>query len=248
MPFAVRTRGHGPLLPYLLAAMAALAGGAAVAADFQPMPGHAYNAVVDPKRPVSGHMVVGMSFGRGDYGTRLQAYLPGQPGKGTVLRIDIDSPDGRFLGTGLFVSDAPRSGWNSIELLSDAAKPTPPPSDLPRGELSVAVTLVAGDAQRQNKMVPVKWADAARGDGETPLLRLYVNSRRAEKVTVSAGPLGRAVDCQRVTARSVRRYDTICELELPRLAPGSDKRAVTVTRVDGFDSESQTLDIVYAPQ
>ena len=227
-------------------AAVALAGGSAVAADFQPMPGHAYNAVIDPKRPVSGHMVVGMSFGRGDYCTRLQAYLPGQPGKGTVLRIDIDSPDGRFLGTGLFVSDAPRAGWNSIELLSDAAKATPPPSDLPRGELSVAATLVAGDAQRQNKMVPVKWADAARGDGETPLLRLYVNSRRAEKVTVSAG--ARAVDCQRVTARSVRRYDTICELELPKLAPGSDKRSVTVTRVDGFDNESQTLDIVYAPQ
>ena len=62
------------------------------------------------------------------------------------------------------------------------------------------------------------------------------------------GAGARAVDCQRVTARSVRRYDTICELELPRLAPGSDRRAVTVTRVDGFDNESQTLDIVYSPQ
>jgi hypothetical protein len=247
MPIAVSEWMRSPVLRCVVAAVA-LAGDVAVAADFQPMPGHAYNAVVDPKRPVSGHMVVGMSFGRGDYGTRLQAYLPGQPGKGTVLRIDIDSPDGRFLGTGLFVSDAPRSGWNSIELLSDAAKPVPPPSDLPRGELSVAATLVAGDAQRQNKMVPVRWADASRGDGETPLLRLYVNSRRAEKVTVSAGAGARAVDCQRVTARSVRRYDTICELELPRLPPGSDKRAVTVTRVDGFDNESQTLEIVYSPQ
>ena len=226
MPIAVDEWMRSPVLSGVLAA-AALAGGPAVAADFKPMPGHAYNAVVDPKRPVSGHMVVGMSFGRGDYGTRLQAYLPGQPGqpgKSTVLRIDIDSPDGRFLGTGLFVSDAPRAGWNSIELLSDAAKATPPPSDLPRGELSVAATLVAGDAQRQNKMVPVKWADASRGDGETPLLRLYVNSRRAEKVTVSAGAGARAVDCQRVTARSVRRYDTICELELPRLAPGRPRR------------------------
>jgi len=241
MPIAVRLWVRSAAL-----AAVALAGGPAIAADFQPMPGHAYNAVIDPKRPVSGHMVVGMSFGRGDYGTRLQAYLPGQPGKGTVLRIDIDSPDGRFLGTGLFVSDAPRAGWNSIELLSDAAKATPPPSDLPRGELSVAATLVAGDAQRQNKMVRVEGADAARGDGETRLLRLYVNSRRAEKVTVSAG--ARAVDCQRVTARSVRRYDTICELELPKLAAGSDKRSVTVTRVDGFDNESQTLDIVYSPQ
>lgn len=225
-----------------------LGGTLAFAADFAPVPGHAYNAVVDPKRQVSGHMVVGMSLGGGEYGPKLQAWLPRQLGKGTILRIDIDTPDGRFLGTGLFSSDTPRAGWNTIELLSGGAKAPPPPGDLPAGELSVAATLVAGDAQRQNRMVPVRWADAPRSDGDSPLLRLFVNSRRAEKVTASAGPGTRSVECKRVSARSVRRYDTICELDLPRRPAESGPHSVTVTRVDGFDSESQTLEVVYMPQ
>ena len=116
---------------------------------------------------------------------------------------------------------------------SYGAKAPPPPGDLPAGELSVAATLVAGDAQRQNRMVPVRWADAPRSDGDSPLLRLFVNSRRAEKVTASAGPGTRSVECKRVSARSVRRYDTICELDLPRRPAESGPHSVTVTRRGG---------------
>lgn len=248
---ARRHWGKSHRVPCILL-VAALGGGlpygsrAANSVDFKPVPGHSYVALVDPKRPVSGHMVVGMSFGRGVYGPLLEAYLPNPSAKGTKLRIDIDSPDGRFLGTGLFVSDAPKKGWNTIELLPESSGSIVKPSDHDSSELSISVTLVSGVPQWQNKLVPVRWAQAPRSSGDSPLLRLFINSRRAEKVMVSGADGAFPGVCRRVTARSVRRFDTICELDLPRAQPGSDRRSVTVTRVDGFDSEPQTLDILYS--
>ena len=166
--------GAQPHRPAVLALLLALAG--PCAAQFQAVPGQEYRETVNPTRPVSGHAVVGLSLVGGAPGRQLNVFLAEAVRSGTPLRVELDSPDGRFHGSGLFDGSAPGGAWVTVTLLPDG-RPTQRPPDLPDDELAVSVRTVSADGTTVLRPLLASWAQP---DQRTGTLRLHVNSRRAK--------------------------------------------------------------------
>ncbi len=220
-------------------ALVALCASQPARAQFTEVPGHGYREVVDPKRPVSGAMVVGVSLAGGAPGRQLNVLLA-EPVQRGQLRVEIDTPDGRFHGSGLFLGSA-GTGWVTLNLLPEDRR-SQRPSEVPVDELAVAVRLVSAEGTTALRPLLASWGrpDVAAGQGT---VRLHVNSRRAE-VQVRGRPGTEARKCRKVTQVSVIRFDAICEIEVNQMEvlDGGQRRA-TLLRRDGFSTESQVVEL-----
>lgn len=206
-------------------------------AQFQPVQGQEYREVMHPKHPVSGHAVVGLSVIGGAPARRLQVYLPQAwkaPAGPVSLRVDLDTPDGRLHGTGLFSGSVRGSGWQEIQLLPDQAA-LQRPADLDSEELALAVRVMADGGRGTPQLLLAGWAQA---DLQQATLRLHINSRRAS-MQVQGRSGGERRACRKVKSSSSMRFDSVCELpvaELERLDDG--RHQLRLLRRDGFSTET----------
>jgi hypothetical protein len=213
-------------------------------AQFQQVVEQPYREAIAPKLPVSGHAVVGASvFGSGSGtaasgGKRLHVYFPGKA-DGVTLRVELNTPDGRFHGSGLFTGSAAGGGWVELTLLSDQ-QPSLRPKDLPDEELAVAVRTVAAGDRGAPRLLLASWG---RPDIAQSVLRLQVNSRRAE-IQLRGRSGAAARKCGRVKSASAVRFDTICEIPVAELDAGrSGSYRLTILRRDGFATETQVVEL-----
>ncbi|WP_295636528.1 hypothetical protein [uncultured Methylibium sp.] len=208
-------------------------------AQFTEVPGHGYREVVNPKRPVGGAMVVGVSLAGGAPGRQLNVLLSERV-QGGQLRVEIDTPDGRFHGSGLFLGSA-ETGWVTLNLLPEDRR-SQRPAEVPVDELAIAVRLVSAEGTLALRPLLASWGrpDVAGGQGT---VRLHVNSRRAE-VQIRGRPGTEAARCRKVTQASVVRFDAICEIDVSQMEvlDGGQRRA-TLLRRDGFSTESQVVEL-----
>lgn len=200
------------------------------AAQFLPVPGQEYQEVVNPKRPVSGHAVVGASLVGGQPGTLLHVFVPrGEAAVGGPLRVELDSPDGRFHGSGLFDGSGTPGRWVPIELLPQGRR-SQRPADLADADLAVMVRARSGG---QARPLLASWGTP---DLQEATLRLHVNSRRA-RISVQR-PGGGSIACRPVQSASIVRYDTVCEIPVSALGPlAPGRQSVTLVRQAGFENE-----------
>lgn len=231
------TQGVSLWRPRVSAWLLALAG--PCMAQFVAVPGQEYREVVNPTRPVSGHAVVGLSLAGGTPGRQLNVYLAEAVQRGTPLRVELDSPDGRFHGSGLFDGAAPAGSWVAVTLLPDG-QPSQRPQGLPAEELAVSVRSVSSDGTTVLRPLLASWAQS---DPRAGTLRLQVNSRRAKmQVRGRAGSDVRA--CKPVRSASTVRFDTVCEMpvsELEVLEGGVHR--LTLLRRDGFAVEPLQVEV-----
>jgi hypothetical protein len=217
-------------------------------AQFKPLAGHEYREFVDPKRQVSGHMVVGVSLV--DKGIerdledlqfdsrRLSVNLAGLPA-GSYIRVDLESPDGRFHGTGMWQLEVAGAGWHTLTLLDtgDLRRPR-----LQRGYLAISVQAFPDGPARSPRTVlasllPQQKLEAADASRE---LWIQVNGRRG-KVFVQGE--GTAQPCERVASPSVVRFDTLCKIRASQLRRKGNASHVTLERRDGFARDAQDVEV-----
>ena len=234
MPFEV---------PAGLALLAALAWpmGTLAQSPFKPVEGHRYTEVIDPKLKVSSHLVVGLSLAQRAHCDKIDILLPSIPRPGSRLRVELDSPSGQFHGEGLFDVEPSDSGWTALNLAEVRDGSSKLPADLAVEELSISARLLAGRSERQ--LLARRSVECA-GAGDPKRLRLHVNSRRSPQVMVRGASDHPAVKCNPVTSRSVKRFDTICEIDRDRLGPATGGALrLTLLRQDGFAMEPTELEL-----
>lgn len=221
----------------------------AASAQFKPLSGHEYREFIDPKRQVSGHMIVGMSLV--DKGIerdledlqfdsrRLSVNLAGLPA-GSHIRVDLESPDGRFHGTGMWQIEVAGTGWHTLTLLDkgDLRRPR-----LRSGYLAISVQAFPGGPSGPPRailasLLPRQNLEAA---DESRELWIQVNGRRG-KVLVQGGK-GTAQPCERVTSASVVRFDTLCKIRVSQLPHNGNAYVVTLERRDGFARDPQDIEV-----
>jgi hypothetical protein len=205
--------------------------------QFQAVPKHEYREVIDPKRPVSGHSVVGMSLVGGTYGRTLNVYIA-EPIEKVELRVDVESPDGRLHGTALFRGSANKADWYGLTLM-DEDPSRKGPDDARYGELALAVRVVsAGGKALPPTLLPASW-EQPPPRGQT-LLQLQVNSRRAEMFVRGRGDTRK---CRRAASASWVRFDAICEMPIDDLVVKDGRHSLTLLRRDGFAIEPLTVEV-----
>lgn len=217
--------------------VACIAGAGPVTAQFRAVPGQEYQEAINPKHAVTGQTVVGVSFVGGTPGRRLHVLLPaGGAGGAATLRVELDSPDGRFHGSGAFDGGGAPGSWVPIDLLPEG-QPSRRPADLVESDLAVLVRSMSGGAPRP---LLASWGTP---DPRDATVRLHVNSRRA-RMAVQRTIGGGTLPCRRVQSASTVRFDTVCEIPVAALGPAVQGRyRVNLIRSDGFDNEKITYDL-----
>ncbi len=210
---------------------------AAAQSQFTEMPGHPYREVVDRRLPTSGEAsVIGMSLVGGDYGRELHVFLA-DPLPSAQLRVDVETPDGSFHGTGLFSGSTSVPGWVTLTLLSKE-RVSQKPAGLRPEEVAVAVRLVAAPGTVP-RLLLAAWK---RADPSSAVLRVQVNSRRA-RTFVRGSASAQPAECQRVQSASRRLFDFVCDIRVADLDVIGGKRRLTLLRSDGFAVEPQHVDV-----
>lgn len=221
-------------------------------AQFKPLSGHEYREVNDPKRQVSGQMVVGMSVVDRAQVQQLEATqresrtlrvnLPKDLPASARIRVDLDSPDGKFHGTGVWQLERAEAGWAELTLLE---KGQPQRPRLGSGHLAVSVQAFGPDpaASPRTLLASLAPQDSLKGDTGTRELWLQVNSRRGQIMVKGSGA---AQKCERVDSPSVVRFDTLCKIALSEVAGADNRIALKLIRRDGFASEAK--DVVFSAQ
>lgn len=219
-------------------------------AQLRPVVGHEYRETIDPKRPVSGHLVVGISLidkARVDQleeaqfaSRKLSVNLKGVPAN-AQLRVDLDSPDGKFHGTGMWLLERGAGDWAELTLL-DKDQPRRP--RLQGGYLAISVVAQGGGVSEPRALLASldpKTVLAAAGDGRE--IWLQVNSRRGQ-MSVRGRNGTPTAKCDRLASASVVRFDTLCKLPVGLLDRQADGRhRLTLIRRDGFEVETQQIDL-----
>ena len=207
-------------------------------AQVSPLPGHDYKEVVNPKRPVSGRAVVGASLQSGTIESPATLYVWSPADYADVqVRVDIESADGRFLGSGLYGGKLVK-GRQSITLLPSSSHSVLP-QGIDRRDLAVSVVMTQG--HQPPRQLLASWTPQ---DPEVGTLLLRVNGGRAEILT--RGRAGLEQPCKRVPSASIVRFNFTCEVRVADLErrPGADS-VVRLLRRDGFDTEPIEYRIAY---
>jgi hypothetical protein len=221
---------------------------------FKVVSGHEYREVIDPKHPVSGHTVVGASLvaaagaplrTRQLRGTTLWFYVTQPLQANDQVRVDLDSPDGRFHGTGMWQLEKPvqANTWVLLPLPLKPGELRRP--ELPEGHLAVSVRVFAAGQSASPRpfaaVLDVQDMEApAQGDTE---IWLQVNARRAQMmVRGSAGASARK--CEPVASASVVRFDTLCKIATSQLERTPQGRyRLTLLRRDGFSYTPESVEL-----
>jgi hypothetical protein len=229
-------------------ALSALLLPGAAAAQFKPLSGHEYRETIDPRRKVSGHMVVGVSLvdARIEHdledlqfdSRQLRVNLAGLPA-GSQIRVDLESPDGRFHGTGMWQLESPGGGWQTLTLL-DKGEPRRP--RLPRGHLAISVLAFEASKGASPRVVLASLLpqEDLKGTDESRALWIQVNGRRGKVVVLGEGG---AVPCEPVASASVVRFDTVCKIRVSQLRRKGQAYVVKLQRRDGFARDTQDIEV-----
>jgi hypothetical protein len=206
-------------------------------AEFEPV--RPYQEVADPPTPVRGHAVVGVSVvakGPDMQSDVLWVHL-GKAEKGLHIRADLASANGRLRGEGTWQFNprekSPGGPWYKLAAPPKAQRPE-------RSEhFSVAV-----QPEPINPAMPA-FVLTALGPGApketSPLVRLYVNTRRAEMFVYPPGAKeGRR--CAGVEGTQVVRFDAVCEFQL-EVGDRPGPATVTLVRRDGHQTSQQKIEI-----
>lgn len=207
--------------------------------DFEPVQGKAFVVKVDTQRPVSGQTVVGLVVGPIRYAEELWVRVP-KVDRSASLRVEVDSPDGRFYGTGLFRGERERTDWARVPL---APKPD---DEVDLTELAASALLMpAGGGKRQPLLVT--WDRPNVGEPwQRKTLHVMVNSRRATRLSAMVARTSKPVahECKRVASPRVKRFDMVCQLPMTELmAQGRPSATLRLLRHDGFDVEQFDVEI-----
>lgn len=220
---------------------------------FKVVSGHEYREVIDPKHPVSGHTVVGASLvaagaplkARQLRGDTLWFYVtqPLQPND--HIRVDLDSPDGRFHGTGMWQLERPVEAGTWVHLPLPVKKGELRRPELPDGHLAVSVRVFAGgqSASPRTLAAVLDTQGAQPPAQEDKEIWLQVNARRAQMmVRGKAGESARK--CEPVASASVVRFDTLCKIAASQAERTSEGRyRLTLLRRDGFSYTPESVEL-----
>jgi hypothetical protein len=132
-------------------------------------------------------------------------------------------------------------GWTILNLAEVRDGSSKLPADIAVEELSISARLLSGQGERQ---LLTRRSNVCPGAETTTRLRLHVNSRRSPQVMVRGASEGPAVKCSPVASPSVKRFDTVCEIDRSQLGPpkGGVLR-LTLLRQDGFAMEPTVLEL-----
>ena len=221
---------------------------AAAPAQFKAVAGHEYREVVDPKRQVSGHMVVGVSVVDKDIEPELEDQQLGSRqlsvnltglSAGSQIRVDLESPDGRFHGTGMWQLEAAGAGWQTLTLLEQGELRRP---RLQRGHLAISVQAFEPGHKGNPRAVLASLLPQSRlkGGDDARELWIQINGRRGKVMVKGAG---NPQPCERVASASVVRFDTLCKIGVSQLARAGAGYLVTLQRRDGFARDEQHIEV-----
>lgn len=235
----------------LACAAICLAGATAQAADLVELKvadGAAFRETVGERLPVSSTSVVGMlALPKAAAGTpdpsNLSIFLPRRLEAGDKVRVEIESADGRYRGSGVFEGVADAGSWVRAPLLSDGEQSVRP-GDLKVDELAVSVRLFPADKSAADTRLVATWESQVAAPER---IRLHVNGRRAIvslKFDASANDA-----CRRVVSGSTRVFDYVCDVPLDRLGRNENgDLQLMLTRVDGFAREQIPVVIPLLPR
>jgi hypothetical protein len=226
---------HGSSPSGRSAALALLFLALPAAAQFQPAPGREYREFDNPVNPVRGEAVVGLAVAPTETAQQasvVQVFVP-HPFSGEI-HVETATANGRFRGEGVYSGSTKGKEWVSLRLtrsspLNDKAslRPVSPTS------LAIAARGPGGT------LYLARWGEAPPS-GSSELLRLYVNSRRAD-MFVRAG--ARVVRCAPMGIPQPVRFDTYCDLAMADVPKDGQ---VLLIRRDQFDEQTQAFK-VYVP-
>ena len=221
-------------LPLIVAAAGALAQSNG---SLNPVKGREYREFLAPTQ-VSGHAVVGLAAVPAANALKQDTLYVYFKDKFTgSIRLDISTADGLLRGEGEFSGAVPEKTWAkvSINLARDERARSARASGGPE------TLAVSARSDRSNAPLVVHWGDDRPTIGKPSVLRLYVNSRRAD-LFVRVRPSGKPEPCRPITGMTAVRFDKICDIAADQL-PKDGK--VTLLRRDGFETESVSLVIAF---
>lgn len=236
----------------LAAAVCAPAASIAQQTLFKPVSGHEYREVIDPKHPVSGHTVVGAVLMTGGVplkerqlrGNTLWFYVAQPLKPSDHIRVDLDSPDGRFHGTGMWQPVQPTEAGRWVHLPLPVKQGELRRPELPEGHLAVSVRVFAGGQSASPRRLA---AVLDTQDKDAPSLQnkeiwLQVNARRAQMIV--RGKAGAsAVKCEPVASASLVRFDTLCKIPASHVDNVQGRYRLTLLRRDGFSYTPETVEL-----
>ncbi len=199
--------------------------------------------MVDTRRQVSGHAVVGLTAIGGQPNPKLRVYLPADlqaaGGDKLPLRVEIDSADGRYYGIGVFSGPVKGTGWRYIQLLPDDKLLTPPKGINP-ADLAISVHALL-DGGRRSQPLLASWSEPElRG----ATLRLNINSRRASQLQIQGHSGSPRHACTRIDNASTLRFDAVCEIKVSELEPlAKGQHRLRLIRRDGFAIETSSVEL-----
>lgn len=199
-------------------------------AQFAAVKGREYREFNNPTNPVRGEAVVGIAYVPDDRATNnrairdreIEIWMPG-PFNGE-LSVETATADGRFHGEGAYTGKTPGNTWVKVTLTSSADQP------LPGDSTSLALSVRGATRNGRPELFVARWLGHPAGSGG--ILRLYVNSRRAD-MFVAGGK------CFPVTVSQPLRFDTFCDLPVGSLPKNQGE--IVLTRRDQGDELHQKI-------
>ncbi len=236
-------------------AVLALAAAGSAGAQFRPLSGHEYREVMNPKHMVSGHLVVGLSLVDKQRATPLEdvqlssrkisIYVAEGLKADEQIRVDLDSPDGRFHGTGVWQLEAPVDGGRWVELTLLQGKDPPQRPRLQGGHLAVSVRIIEPGKSAAPRLVLASLVppDELAAHNDQRELWLQINARRAQ-MEVRGASGHKPLRCERVASASAVRFDTLCKIAVAQLEKGDGNHyKLTLLRRDGFAVQPYTVEL-----
>jgi len=180
-------------------------------------------------------------------------FYPAQPlQKGDSIRVDLDSPDGRFHGTGMWEvrSPLPAGRWQPLPLPLQENELRRP--ELPEGHLAVSVRVFADGKSAAPRLLAAVLTkigkDRDKNKDMEPALRgrevwLQINARRAQML-VRGKPGESPKTCEPVASASVVRFDTLCKIDAAQMERTAEGRyRFTLLRRDGFAFQPEQVEL-----
>jgi hypothetical protein len=202
-------------------------------AQFRPVPGREYREYYNPVNPVRGEAVIGLAILPTEAQQRavaVQVLLPAS--YSGEIHLETASADGKFRGEGVFAGATKDKEWVSLPLTATATVDGKPSLVRPADPKLLAITARGSGGS----MFIVRWGDASPS-GTPDLVRLYLNSRRAD-MFVRAG--AKLVTCKPIGVAQPVRFDSYCDVSLSDIPANGQ---LSITRRDQFDEQTQTVKV-----
>jgi hypothetical protein len=212
-----------------------------------PVPGFEYKETIGARRAISGALVVGLTLQSErvplppDSFDQIFVYLTDGLKPGEKVRVEIESPDGVYRGTGVFQGRFESGRWARLPLLADSGEPLLI-GDFARHGIAINASLTRAGSISEKPSPTVQrllssWIEDESGRTH---VGFQVNSRRGN-VSVSAD--GRSFrECSKVDSASTLVFDRLCFVELRDLAALPEPKALIIV-VRGFGRETVEIDV-----